>query len=429
MAGDNNDDSKPQVPTIPSWQQALPPTSSQSKVEDEAGVATPETDLDPLQQARHFLRHEEVKDAPRDRKVAFLEKKGIQANEIQKVLAEEGIALADDASEDGMKTIHDSTASSPDTSIKASPTQTSTSSATTSTPAVGAATLTPKPDVAPVITYPEFLLKPQKPPPLVTVDRLVTATYIVAGVSALTWGASRYLVAPMLESLTSARRDLASSTLTSLHTLNTKLESTVSHVPYIPSLHAHKEPFDDTASITSSDSDPTELFHRDYGTQTSPPKSRSSSLSSTSSPLSASASQTARLFSLHTSLSSLLSSTNTTFSSDSLSTTISDMQSVVDRIESNSQPLYTSYDYKTSPAFNTNSPSSTSTSASRSKTGASGSEKESQSEAAKFKAEIRALKGAFLSSRNFPSAPRPPAMGATSASSGIGAGRYESVGI
>ena len=415
MAGD--EDQKPKVPSIPSWQQASTDPSADHTGND-ATSSTSKTELDPIEQARLFLQHDDIKDAPRDRKVEFLEKKGLQADDIQKLLVQDE-DTPPDVPQDGLKTIHDSNTTIPEPATTSSPVELpSISSNTPPIDGPGVATVVPKSEAPPIITYPEFLLKPQKPPPLVTIDRLATASYVLAGISALTWGASKYLVAPMLESLTSSRHDLASTTLTSLTTLNDKLESSVSHVPYIPLLHQQKSP-DDGLSDTSSDSDPTELFHRDYGTQTSPPKSRSSSQSSTTSPLSTTtATQTARITSLHSSLSSLLSSTSTSFSTDSLSTSITDLQSIIDRIESNSQPLYTTYDYKATSGFTNPNPSSTSSSTKGK------ADKDNQSEAAKFKAEIRALKGAFLSSRNFPTAPRPPTMGAGSTPSyGTGTAR------
>jgi hypothetical protein len=398
MAGDG--DSRTRTPSIPSWQQ-IPPSTA----EEGASQAAPEhTELDPLEQARLFLQHDDIKDAPHEEKAAFLERKGIKTTDIQKLLGHP--AIDSSSSGDGLKTIHDSNDAGEQQVLRAPLEPPATSSSTDAIPPqpsavseASAARVASRADVPPIITYPEFLMKPQKPPPLVTIDRLATASYIIGGASALTWAASKYLIAPMLESLTTSRHDLASNTLSSLGQLNTKLESSVSHVPYIAPLKSQKSN-EDAVSDTSSDSDPTELFHRDHGTQTTPPKSRSSSMDPSNSPMSATITQANRLSSLHSSLSSLLSSTSTSFSTDALSTSISDLQGVIDRIESNSQPLYTNYDWKAAPSY-----SSTSKSTSK-------SDKDSQGEAAKFKAEIRALKGAFLSSRNFPSAPRSSATAA-----------------
>ncbi len=91
----------------------------------------------------------------------------------------------------------------------------------------------------------------------------------------------------MTESLTQARESLAATALTNLSLLNSKLEASVSVIPD-PQLST-KLPIKDASggsvdpllfpSETSSISDPTELFHVDVGTQTSPDLSRSQSRS------------------------------------------------------------------------------------------------------------------------------------------------------
>jgi hypothetical protein len=388
MAGD---DTNNKTPSIPDWQKQsqIPPPPAPSAEESET-KDTSTADLDPLEHARRFLDDDSIKDAPREGKVAFLESKGLKPEQIEQLL--EAQQPSDD---DGIRTIHDS-----NTSI-ASPTTTPTPTPVPSPPSEPAQKVlsqpnpppqqSSRPDAPPIITYPEFLLKPQKPPPLVTIDRLVTAGYIFAGLSALTYGASKYLVQPMLESLTDARHDLALQTQSSLSKLNTKLESSVSHVPYIPPLHKPNPTDSDSESI---DEDPTELFHRDIATQTTPPISRRSSASSDSPPTTTIDSQATRLTSLHTSLQSLLSSTTTHFAADSLQTSMRSLQTTIDGLDSSQV-----YDaaYATPYAWSNNSSTNTTN-----KSGGAANEKDSQ--AVKFKAEIRALKGAFLSSRNFPTA-------------------------
>ena len=410
------------VPEIPSWQRNIPSLPPKKTVPSEPQDNNPssQTSDDPIEQARTLLQEDSVKNQSREEKTALLEKRGLQADDVQKLLGDGQLSPNEEQENEHMKTIFDSNAPLSSNAAVQSATPSSSPLAPSST--VGLSTsgyVAPKQDLPPIITYPEFLLKPQKPPPLVTIDRLAYAGYIVAGVSALTWGASRYLVAPMRESLSSARHDLQSSTLTSLETLNTKLESAVSHVPYIQPL-SHKSSLgkyhdnDDAGSVSSSDSDPTELFHRDIATQTSPPASRRSSVSSTSSNLAAGATiaQTRRLTDLHSSLSSLLSSTQTSFSTSALSDSMGDLQNIIDKIESNSQPLYSSYDWRssgiatkaTTPAWSATTTHSASMPALSSNRNKTDKDKDVQTEAAKFKAEIRALKGAFLSSRNFPTA-------------------------
>lgn len=117
----------------------------------------------------------------------------------------------------------------------------------------------------PVVTYPEFLAKPPPPPPLVTTNRLLTTLYGFAGLSTLLYGASKYLVAPMVENLTEARFELHGTASHKLQSLVSKLEKTVSEVPATgPQSRAPDDAGEDAE-------DPTELFHRDVGTQTSLP--------------------------------------------------------------------------------------------------------------------------------------------------------------
>lgn len=127
-----------------------------------------------------------------------------------------------------------------------------------------------------MITYPEFLTKPTRPPPLVTANGILNTLYAFAGISTLLYGTSKYLVQPMVENLTEARYDLHETTSQNLAKIIEKLESTVSEIPAPKKSTAaagaadgaNKDAADDDAS---SADDPTEMFHRDIGTQTSIP--------------------------------------------------------------------------------------------------------------------------------------------------------------
>lgn len=80
----------------------------------------------------------------------------------------------------------------------------------------------------------------------------------------------------MKDDLNSARHDLLSHTQAQLATLTAKLSSMVSSLPApAPPPRPHSHDASDAASDAATDaSDPTELFHRDAGTQTSPGPSR-----------------------------------------------------------------------------------------------------------------------------------------------------------
>ena len=373
-------------PSIPNWQypsqnsSASQPTTTASDTNNTA----PSQELDPLEHARRFLDDDSIKNASRERKVEFLETKGLKPEQIEDLLSTQ--QEPDDAKADGdLKTVHDST-----TTVEPKQSQPEAKQAPLLNEAPSEARVAPRSDVPPIITYPEFLLKPQKPPPLVTFERLANAAYVLAGLSALTYGASKYLVQPMLESLTDSRHDLAITAQDSLSKLNNKLETTVSHVPYIPPLHS-KHQLSQDEDVESIDSDPTELFHRDIATQTTPPRSRSSSLSSSSPNQTTIETQSSHLTALHSSLRSLLSSTTTHFAENDLQSSLTDLQSTIDKVNTSSNDYDTTYSsYYTSSSSKTNK----------------GTDQDSQ--AAKFKQDIRALKGAFLSSRNFPTA-RPAA--------------------
>jgi hypothetical protein len=85
---------------VPSWQTAAP------KKEEKNSAPEPESREKVLEQAKKFLEEDEVKDASTDKKVAFLESKGLQGDEIQSLL---GVSRNEEAS--------NSTATSPVSSL------------------------------------------------------------------------------------------------------------------------------------------------------------------------------------------------------------------------------------------------------------------------------------------------------------------------
>ena len=414
--------------SVPAWQQNYRSETAGTEQSLEANAPKEDSSSggDLIDQAKQFLQDESIRDASRERKVEFLEKKGLQGDDIHKLLdLEDGTSTASQQDSD-MKTIHDSTvtASDPNTSAPSSP------SAASQLPASSIASPSPpqptlKHDIPPIITYPEFLLRPQKPPPLITIERLSYVLYALAGVSTLTYSASKYLIGPMLSNLNRARHELAASTLDKLEDFNEKLEGNVSSVPFTLTASmllkqakdsAEKEANEDAASEAS---DPTELFHRDIATQTTPhltrTHSRGESVSTDSTNdfsmpghahtgKNASEAQATRLKSLHTTLSSLLDDVKSSSFEDelssqhSLSESLTDLQSYLDHIQfSSNASAYT--DYTSSSVFKsagTAQTSNTSTAKNQQK------KDENNDQAAIFKAEIRSLKGALLSSRNFP---------------------------
>lgn len=127
-----------------------------------------------------------------------------------------------------------------------------------------------KEDRPPIVTYPEFLTKPARPPPLVTVNGFLNTLYAFGGLSTLVYGASKFVVEPMVNTLTEARISLHDTANQDLTKLVSKLESTVSE---LPPPKPKDTPVDKDDDAVSSYDDPTELFHRDIGVQTSLPTS------------------------------------------------------------------------------------------------------------------------------------------------------------
>ncbi|ETS79456.1 hypothetical protein PFICI_09309 [Pestalotiopsis fici W106-1] len=222
---------------------APPPGSESSRPESEP---TPT-----LEQARRFLNDETVRSASKEKKSEFLRGKGFSDDDIQKLLSEE-------ASREG-STSDDRAQDATDTKDIPNVPQ------STSTPAQAASA--PLSEPAPIITYPEFLTHSPKPPPLLTPSRLLTAATVLTTAWTLAYGAARFIVAPMVDTLAESRSEYYEHVNTKLSTLVEKLEGVVSEVPYSKGKLSKSDADGDD---NSSYGDPSEMFHRDVGTQTSP---------------------------------------------------------------------------------------------------------------------------------------------------------------
>lgn len=242
--------------SIPSWQQA-------ASTAGDSGTTT-------LDQARKFLQDESVRESSREKKVEFLKSKGLGEADINTLLDETDSSAAAAAS-----TTTNTTTAGTQQATKAEP-----RAEPTHDTAMAFSNPDIKTDQPPIITYPEFLTKPAKPPPLITASGLLNSLGIVAGLSTFVYGATKYLVSPMVDSLTEARVDFHENANKNLAQLVEKLEHAVSEIPesyhtagkragaHIPAGEYTDAAEDDDAS---SYDDPTELFHRDVGVQTSPP--------------------------------------------------------------------------------------------------------------------------------------------------------------
>jgi hypothetical protein len=231
-------------------------------------------------------------------------------------------------------------------------------------------------DSPPIITYPEFLTIPTSPPPLITASRLLKTLYLFGGLSTLLYGTTTYLVKPMAKALTDSRHELAGTAQSNINKMLEKLKPLVSEIPQ-PVL-AHGERYEDKDD-DSSDGDPTELFHRDIGVQTSPAVSRPSTPSNTL--LQPSTAE------IHTKVASRISNflTEVDLSISSESHENLNVQAEIDNLKQYLDTLMYN-----PPAF------------SYGPSGAYGAKKDEDDEIGRVKREIRAVKGVLLTARSFP---------------------------
>ena len=250
-----------------------------------------------LDQASQFLLHDDIRDAPRERKVTFLESKGLRPAEIDELL---DVLSATDPNTDASPDAPLDTPSPATPSVPAAPNADasraapssapepaldSSSSSEPPSPAAPAPSTTESSSQPPIITYPEFLARAHaaRPPPrpLLSHPAVAPALYISAVLGASAHALSTFVLRPMHDALTAARGELFGTAQKNLDELNAKLEEAVSVVPALPkpagtasgegrrrrrregSNWEEEEDEDE-----DEDADPTELFHRDVGVQT-----------------------------------------------------------------------------------------------------------------------------------------------------------------
>ncbi|KAI0803422.1 peroxisomal membrane anchor protein conserved region-domain-containing protein [Xylaria sp. FL0064] len=361
-----NDPKKSSIP-IPAWQQASADAGSE-----------PENTT--LEHARRFLDDESVKAAAPEEKRAFLKRKGLEDAQIDQLLDETPTAATESlaASDEG----DHKTGEPPDTreEVPLAPADNSSSDVSPTSDTSSSETSSTSDSPPPIITYPEFLTKPQRPPPLITPSRLTNILAVSGGVWALLYGISGLVVKPMADNLNEARAEYYHHVNEKLSQLVEKLEGAVSEVPYKNGKPLRFQKQDrvneDNESVTS---DPTELFHRDVGTQTSPPPSIYETNTNTNDEKPVDA-QARRLSAISASLRELtLMHTQKAESSADLRSTIGQIRDQVDKL------AYPSIqDFSTYGGFGY------------------GQSAEADDEYKRTKDAIRSVKGLFLSSRSFP---------------------------
>jgi hypothetical protein len=213
-----------------------------------------------------------VRVAAPEKKREFLRSKGFDDALITQLLNEHRNDGQSSASESASQSATESTATPDDVGDQKTETQLDAKEASsTSANSASSAAVSSMTDSPPIITYPEFLTKPERPPPLITPSRLANILAVSGAVWALFYGMAGLVVRPMVDNLNDARSEYYAHVNGKLAQLVEKLEGAASKVPYKDAKHLkskHQErAIDDNESITS---DPTELFHRDVGTQTSP---------------------------------------------------------------------------------------------------------------------------------------------------------------
>jgi hypothetical protein len=252
-------------------------------------------------------------------------------------------------------------------------------------------------EIPPIVTYPEFLANTEKPPPLITTQRLLTTAYVTGGLMASIYGLSKFIIAPMTQNLAEKRRDFASHTQAQLSELNERLGKAVSVDP----ASKIKVVADAADDISEADSDPTELYHRDYGTQTTPTLSRRSSTASPSTdPHPTVTAHENRLKIIKSHIQEIETNRTTSSTSrDSLKTKVSDLSTYLSEMSYQSQ-------YHSNMGFYGGSYS------------LPGAKDAKNDQIEVLKNDIRAVKGVFLSARNFPAGGRntPPPVPAKRAS-------------
>jgi hypothetical protein len=214
---------------------------------------------------------------------------------------------------------------------------------------------------------------------------LLNTAYVTGGLMATLYGFSKYIVAPMTQNLTEARHDFAAHTREQLAEFNKRLGESVS---VDPATKTKTKPTDVADDISEADSDPTELYHRDYGTQTTPELSRRPSVAATDSePIVTGHENRLKIIKSH--LQELESTrSNDTASADSLKTKVSDLTTYL------SEMSYQNQYYSNMNGFY------------GSNYGLPGAKDGKNDQIEVLKNDIRAVKGVFLSARNFPTGGR-----------------------
>lgn len=206
----------------------------------------------------------------------------------------------------------------------------------------------------------------------------------------------------MLSNLTSARQELASTATSNLQKLNEKLEQNVSVIPEsLKNKTANTENDSSSTDTESITSDPTELFHRDVATQTATSdfaatynnNKTGTDKDSPADPTAAVTDHLKRLESIRSQLRECSATEKESSTLDSgMRTRLNELHHYLDGLiysKPGFNPL-SGYGMYSTPGMDSGSGAAT------------GVGKGEEDAIANFRAEIRGVKGALLSARNFP---------------------------
>ncbi|CAZ84134.1 unnamed protein product [Tuber melanosporum] len=349
------------------------------------------------EQAAKFLETSSVKNAPWEQKKEFLLEKGLTGNEIEALMEEmervqkekmkEAVVTKEEvrvvlergkgkkreqpSTEVTKPNANDETKHPPEDSGRENKETTATTAAAS----------------PPLITYPEFLTPAPPPPPqpLVSTSNILKSAYFASAIGSTIYGAHKFIFTPMYSALTDARLDLSSAALKNLTELNTRLRELVPSTRvqhptansnkkhYYPS-SPHSSSSSDDEDDSSSTSDPSELFHVDATTQTSPLPDYNLNTSDEAEDLT----PDGKLEHLSTQLHALVESHSDGMDNE-LTFALEDLRSYLESLtyDWSSSSIFTSpYDY--------------------------GGAKGKDDAVSKVKAEIRSVKGVLLNTKNFP---------------------------
>ncbi|KAF2668316.1 hypothetical protein BT63DRAFT_425639 [Microthyrium microscopicum] len=252
--------------SIPAWQRASA-SPSQAAPEDGKGQTLKEAEESDMpefdfkdsdgmsvpptrEEAAKFLQHPGTEKAGAEEKIRFLEVKGVKQDDIEALIPEAQEYFQAEQQREAAELARESEPQSRPQSIPEA-----------------------RRDVPPLVTYPEFLVQRQKPAPLITTNFLLNTMYGTVGAIAGMYGLSKYYLQPMHQELSEARHEFFGHASSKLDDLTEKL-SKVTTLPPKNKPHDDKDANGSDNESDGSDGDPTELFHRDIGVQTSPSLSR-----------------------------------------------------------------------------------------------------------------------------------------------------------